>query len=36
MTMNGDESGVWRSEEKKNENLALIFSVRGKFYDIKI
>ena len=36
MTMNGDESGVWRSEEKKNENLAFIFSVRGKFYDIKI
>jgi hypothetical protein len=27
MTMNGDESGVWRSEEKKNENLAFNFLV---------
>jgi hypothetical protein len=32
--MNVDEIEVWRSEEKKNENLAFIFSVRGKFYDI--
>jgi hypothetical protein len=29
--MNVDEIEVWRSEEKKNENLAFIFSVRGKF-----
>ena len=27
MTMNGDESGVWRSEEKENENLASNFLV---------